>query len=118
MSRRSTLKLGYNPITNEGIYSLEDILTDNELLEKTANKLGKLEDIEEEIGVSLETKDKVERSFDIYVKNDDGTIRKVNIYTYERTGIYVTDFFSELMYYFLKYKNYGKTWALTEEELK
>lgn len=82
------------------------------------NKLGQLEDTEEELGIDLVTLFKA--LFEgIFVKRYDGGIsfwEKPAL----RTDIkpYCFDFFDPSIFYCPKLSDYGKTWALTKEELK
>ena len=92
------------------------------LFDKTYRKLGKLEDIEEELDIELTTLFELynkmcEQKF-IYVKI--GNEIKCVYYDY-----YVIDFKNKEiigMEYepmsFYPFKDYGKTWALTREELE
>lgn len=77
------------------------------------NKLGYHEDIEEEIGIDLFTKDRVEKAETIYHYSNG----EMKICAWFRTHIYleINDCWSN---YTLEYKEYGKTWALTKEELE
>ena len=92
------------------------------LFDKTYRKLEKLEDIEEELDIELTT------LFEIYNKMCEqkfvyfkiGNEIKIEYYDY-----YVIDFKNkeiigteyELMGFY-SFKDYGKTWALTKEELE
>lgn len=71
------------------------------------NKLHDLEDIEEELGIELVTLFKsVLNGF--YVKDGNGI-----------TFVHKTDVKEKLMFFKESlFKDYGKTWALTKEELK
>lgn len=95
----------------KGIYSFEGL----ENIEEGANKLGQLEDIEDELGVDLEIFLKaLENGFYRYRPTAINNVicfiakPKVNMkqkcFTY---GSYGKSYF----------KDYGKTWALTKEEL-
>lgn len=75
-------------------------------------KLSQLEDIEEEIGVDLRIKDKVEQSLYVYYKEEDKVIGRYKIARFERKGI------CTYTNVYLPYKEYGKTWSVTKEELK
>ena len=92
------------------------------LFDKTYRKLGKLEDIEEELDIELTTLFELynkmcEQKF-VYVKI--GNEIRCEYYDY-----YVIDFKNKKiigMEYepmsFFSFKDYGKTWALTREELE
>lgn len=94
-----------------------------EQIQKMFLKLGKLEDIEEELGIDL-----------VYATE---LCKKVNaqklVYTKENWGIGTLKFFNDLdielfsgslysnacgVYISLKIKDYGKYWSLTREELE
>ncbi len=86
------------------------LMTDNEQKEL---KLGQLEDIEEELGIDLITLFKALKSGVYYKYKDMGVekISKLRPITIHKNTI-VCD------YHTYKYfKDYGKTWALTKEEL-
>lgn len=95
------------------------------------NKLGQLEDLEEEIGVDLKTFVNIVFAVDqeCFVKNLD-EIERAEIIGFTKDGdnYYVDlEIFSNTVdddgmpsrYWYRNYcfKDYGKTWALTEEEL-
>ena len=86
---------------------------DNFYIAKVVTKLGHLEDIEEELGIPLEVLLKALKD-GVWVKGDKW------IYNYkvldfglsiQEWAIYNDDFFRST-------KDYGKTWALTREELE
>lgn len=77
------------------------------------NKLGQSEDIEEEIGIDLITKDRVEKAETIYHYRNG----EMKICGWFRTHIYL-ELNGCWSNYTLEYKDYGKTWALTREELE
>lgn len=82
------------------------------------NKLGQLEDIEQELGIDLITLFKALFK-GIYVRQDDGGIvfwRKPAL----RSDIkpYCLDFVDLSVSYCPKLSDYGKSWALTRGELK
>ena len=90
-------------------------LYDEENLEDSYyEKLYLLEDIEEEIGVDLVTKDKVEQAHMVYSKQ----YGKVFIAFWYRKYIIIEIDSNRAITTRLLYKDYGKTWALTEEELE
>lgn len=84
------------------------------------NKLGQLEDTEEELGINLKTFFTVKRRGYIYYKALDGSIRKSKVWA---------QFFGYDWCWYIRnpkkkdrkrvrMKHFGKTWALTEEALK
>lgn len=84
------------------------------------NKLGQLEDIEDELGIDLITLFKALRD-SIAIKNEDGTI--IVMWACPRFQIGL-DYETAWILYgplteqkVLNIKDYGKTWALTKEEL-
>lgn len=84
------------------------------------NKLGQLEDIEDELGIELTTLFKA-LTDSIAVKNEDGSITV--LWACPRFQISLCTKDSWILYgpvdeqKVLNIKDYGKTWALTEEEL-
>lgn len=84
---------------------------------KIIDKLGKLEDIEENIGISLEILFKAMESGIYYVNNSSREISFANSLTTsleKHKGNYCLYIGHEKAVYF---KDYGKTWALTKEEI-
>lgn len=83
------------------------------------DKLGQLEDIEEELGIDLITLFKALKN-GVYVKMD-GYIDFHRVGIDENTQLR-TFSFSQIdgvqFDYFLDFENYGKTWALTKGELE
>ena len=75
------------------------------------NKLGQLEDIEEELGIDLKTFFRIYSAKHFYLKGKD---YKWKIHHRCNNGIVVGT--NKLIY--LPFKFYGKTWALTKEELE
>lgn len=85
-------------------------------------KLCQLEDIEDELGIDLITLFKILKRKRIYRVNEyDKKIQQMVMYgECDLTGILVYEKgfeYSECVQH-LSYKDYGKTWALTKEELK
>ena len=79
------------------------------------NKLGQLEDIEEELGIDLITLFKALKN-GIWIQDLMSLgIQSVSIHYSKEEGIYLYNYFFENCYDF---KDYGKTWALTKEELE
>ena len=85
------------------------------------DKLGKLEDIEEELGVDLITLFKAVKN-DFYFKYKDKIISSNDYSFLTRANIrgdWVLDIISDnLSLLTIKLKDYGKTWALTKEKLE
>lgn len=83
------------------------------------NKLGQLEDIEEELGISLVVFFQALNQEEVYVKLPNGRIDKCS-FLVEKLGENVFGFsypiHEDWIYYYLK--DYGKTWALTKEALE
>lgn len=77
---------------------------------KYINKLGQLEDIEEELGIDLITFFKIYNADKVYIKGKDYYWK---IRHYNRHSISVGT--NKIIC--LPFKDYGKTWALTKEEL-
>lgn len=89
------------------------IVPDNEenIITKSLNKLGQLEDIEEELGIDLITLFKALKN-GVWVKAFVGIVFiqvSCNYFAFLNNEI------APMIYYF---KDYGKTWALTKEELE
>lgn len=88
-------------------------------------KLGKLEDIEEELGIPLEVLFKALKD-GVYAKFEEGKILKADIKLYYscHNEFKIRVVCLEIGQYevewedYLFVKNYGKTWALTMEELE
>ena len=84
--------------------------TEREVLTPVGTKLGQLEDIEEELGIDLITFFKIYNTYHFYIK---GKEYQFKIRHYQKHGIMVGT--NKPRY--LPFKDYGKTWALTMEEL-
>ena len=83
-------------------------------------KLGQLEDIEEELGIDLITFFKYLSAEKVFFIDDFGKIQIAIVRAITKEGLQV---FQEGFYwgecdFTLPFKEYGKTWALTEGELK
>lgn len=95
-------------------------------MNKALDKLSQLEDIEEELGIDLITLFNVLKSHEVICKHECGivyhetTLEKHIISGFafddEYYGLWVYDNFDDEI--FLYTKDYGKTWALTREELE
>ena len=85
------------------------------------NKLGQLEDIEEEIGIDLITFVKLNKTSKIYDK-DEEEFMYFNWIDLEDKCLVCEDDFDEMsggyLHYYYYFKDYGKKWALTKEELE
>lgn len=109
-----------------------------ELLEHNAivEKLGKLEDIEDELGFDLILLEKIcqsgvycykraIKSFNfvnkkldeiIHIQNSDIHVQFFGVYNKKRIGVSILGSI-DFCFHSLPIKDYGKTWALTKEEL-
>ena len=104
--------------------------------ERCIDKLGQLEDIEEELGIDFLLLDKIcqkgvycfEESIKNFksrrygeishVQNSDIHIQFFGVYKEKRMGVSIMGYMkSRNSYYTLPMQDYGKTWALTKEEL-
>lgn len=103
---------------------------------ETANKLGQLEDIEDDFGIEFSMLDKIckngvycykksikdfiplgKRLGDIiHIQNSDIHIQFFGVYKQKRMGVSIMGCI-DYVYHSLPIKDYGKTWALTKEEL-
>ena len=88
------------------------IKSNNQSNQETLRKLGQLEDIEEELGVDLVTLFKA--LDECYIDGHKGTAIILNK---EEIGIKIKLSDNAWTSKILKIKDYGKTWALTKEEL-
>lgn len=81
-------------------------------------KLGKLEDIEDELGIDLVTLFKAMKQGHIWAKNTYGKLECVCDYSlnYNDLGYWFLST-GEGLYDVADLKDYGKTWALTKDEL-
>ena len=91
------------------------------IIEKDLERLEKYKSIEEELGVDLITLFKAVKN-DFYFKYEDKIISS-NDYSFQTRenirGDWVLDIISNnLSLLLIKLKDYGKTWALTKEELE
>lgn len=84
-------------------------------------KLGQLEDIEEELGIDLITFVKLNKTDKIYDKEEENFMYYDYI-DFENKRLVCVDDFDEMscshLEYYYYFKDYGKKWALTKEELK
>lgn len=112
-------------LTKNGKYNnYEPIKPSN--LYPAIDKLGKLEDIEDELGADLLVKLRVEIAIANNIKRNkdtkvfcigcDGSISEVSFYKFFPPCITVLSSV-ENQCFELNYRDYGKTWALTKEEL-
>jgi len=98
-------------IRSDGQYLInEEVICNGNRVDNALKKLGQLEDIEEELGIDLITLFKaLKKGF--YSK--DGEYHHFSNLFFDSEEIY--DGYNNVDYYF---KDYGKTWALTKEELE
>ena len=80
------------------------------------NKLGQLEDIEEELGIDLITLFKAEKDGIWYNSNGTFYFNYFDVSLAHRCFRRYVDYFRNYMSF--DFKDYGKTWALTKEELE
>ena len=91
--------------------------TTGENIKKTYPKLGQLEDIEDELGIDLITLFKALND-QIYIKeNYDGTIVDKTLWCSNCIICGLGEPIIKVADYGVYPKDYGKTWALTKEEL-
>lgn len=83
---------------------------------KTFDKLGQLEDIEEELGIDLITLVKALKNGAWTKFNNE--ISKCDECEYEMLDIYIYFYWNNGKHLVFLLSDYGKTWALTREELK
>lgn len=88
---------------------------------KICNKLGQLEDIEDELEIDLALRHKVETSGILYcIDYKHNLVETRYCHSYGKNGVGlelpmdIEPYFCITLYY---WKDYGKTWALTKEEL-
>lgn len=123
--KRLTKKFLY---AGEEGYGSVDVPCDNlDYLELVYNKLGQLEDIEEEIGINLITLLKAQRQDTIYYKGYQFDYKIKECTVIYGSWIYIKG--NPVYELYLNYmdwscgilvyaSDYGKTWALTKEELE
>lgn len=94
--------------------------TYDNFLTECYNKLGQLEDIEEELGIDLITYFKIKKAKSVFVKESGNDISEMlvrnskdNIDVCYKGFVNIPECDSSLYF-----KDYGKTWALTKEELE
>lgn len=83
-------------------------------IEKALKEHEQYKTVEQKLGIDLVTKNKVEQSNEVYVEG----LGIAEIMNYYRTGISLDKYDASGNQMFLRYKDYGKTWALTREELE
>lgn len=85
-------------------------------LKQTLKEYEQLKIIGEELGIDLITKDRVERADEVYSKFYD---EYIDDFTLHRYGVEINNRYDASgNNHILLYKDYGKTWALTKEELE
>ena len=101
------------------IIEVPDMIEGRKYSGVSINKLGQLEDVEEELGVNLITLFKALKQ-GIYARNQDNYIECYDNVNIGLIGIEIVnvDFLSCKIERVYKYDMYGKTWALTKEELE
>ncbi len=101
-------------------YEWNSDLPTKTLVQMGMNKLGEHEDIEEELGIDLVTFFKYLSAKEVFFINDHNEVRKAVVRSIDKKGLIV---FEEAFYwgecdFTLYFNEYGKTWALTKEELQ
>lgn len=84
-------------------------------------KLGQLENIEEELGIDLITFVKLNKTSEIYSEEEEDFVYFTWIDIENKCLVYEDDFdemSGRYLHTYYHFKDYGKTWALTKEELK
>ena len=102
------------------------LIPDKEQCDAAENKLGQLEDIEDELGIDLITLFKALKN-GVYIKVVDNLMEE---YFGERVGAIIKRYVVNINQFYIQscdfltpgsfnvaLKDYGKTWALTKEEL-
>ena len=109
---------------------------ENDQIKEVSVKLGQLEDIEDELGIEFSMLDNIckngvycyKRSITafkpnvarlgniIHIQNSDIQINFFGVYKEKRMGVSIMGCI-DYVYHSLPIKDYGKTWALTKEEL-
>ena len=117
MSERLTIKnkeLDY--------YYFDDDENDGYFTEKeyeVAGKLGQYEDIDEEIGINYITLNKLRKTNKIYYLNNNNEIMEtVEIFSIDFINCNLKTIITSPFVDVWDFKDYGKTWALTREELE
>lgn len=102
-------------------YEPYDYESDKQLtITKLCKKFGQLEDIEEELGIDLITLFKALKNgiyAKVYIPMSFG-IKEIRFLDVEKTGLGLYKNFIRTNYGLYQLKDYGKTWALTKEELE
>ena len=91
--------------------------------DKIYNKLGELEDIEEELGCPLEVREKTLNSFYCPKFENDKKLLNYYVYAFNNEELFIRLIYSQYDEYYneeitILLKDYKKTWALCEEDLK
>ena len=114
---------GMTHVNNKPIYLDEKKFNESlDAFKEIINKLGQLEDIEDELGLSLVLLNQIRHSKQVYVKNDNneivvGYVDSINIRKYIFRGRYKG--ISDLKKGFIiNFRDYGSKIALTKEELE
>ena len=102
-----------NTLLAEGYW--QDILQDVSIIEKELKEHEQNKAIEQELGIDLLTKNKIEKSHVVYRKGFDSC---EEIEKHNRLGVCLDKYDLSGNQIFLPYNQYGKTWALTKEELE
>jgi hypothetical protein len=100
----------YGHITGSDWYNFEDDY------DKLFNKLGALEDLQDELGIPLEVLFKALKEGVVFKRKHSGEICKCSAMLYLFNKTWYID--GEVRFCEAKLKDYSKTWALTREELE
>lgn len=105
--------------SGSNIIEIPDIAEGHKYIGQAIDKLGQLEDIEEELGIDLITYFKIKEAKSVFVKELGNDISEMlvrnskdNIDVCYKGFVNIPECDSSLYF-----KDYGKTWALTKEEL-
>ena len=108
----------------EDFENIENALKDYEKIKKASDTLSKYKDLERELGIDLITLINIfAKGFYARIKGDDERYlyqfdaRDIEL-NIERKSLIVYEEWSEDEYKEYPFKKYGKTWALTKEELE
>ena len=82
------------------------------------NKLGQYEDVDEELGIDYITFNKLRKANKIYYLNDNNEIMEVEVYSIDLINCCLSAMIISPYINVWSFKEYGKTWALTREELE
>lgn len=119
---RRYLKKGEVPITQKSLdEAIELIQNKDKYIAKLKAKLKPYKDLEKELGIDLITFVKLNKTYKIYDKEEESFMYWDYIDFKNKRLVCVDDWdemgYTHLEYYYY-FKDYGKKWTLTKEELK